>query len=158
MKIKVLFICMGNICRSPTAHGVFEHKVKAAGLDQAIDVDSAGTHAYHVGEAPDNRSQSTALSQGYDLSDQRARAIEAGDCEEFDYVLVMDLNNLNDVKCRCHSGHNNVQLFLDYSEEYDEEEVPDPYYGGDDGFTRVLNLIESASDGLLDHIKKTHIL
>ncbi len=149
---------MGNICRSPTAHGVFEYKVKIAGLDQEIDVDSAGTHAYHEGEPPDSRAQSTALTRGYDLAHQRARAIEAGDCEEFDYVMVMDRNNLNDVKCRCYSGHKNVQLFLDYSDEYDEDEVPDPYYGKNDGFKRVLNLVESAADGLLKHIKKTHNL
>ncbi len=149
---------MGNICRSPTAHGVFEHKVKAAGLAQKINIESAGTHAYHVGESPDSRSQSTAMTRGYDLSAQRARAVVAGDCEEFDYVLVMDRNNLNDVKCRCYSGHNNVQLFLDYSSEYDLDEVPDPYYGGKDGFKQVLNMVESAADGLLQHIKKTHSL
>ena len=147
---------MGNICRSPTAHGVFQQKVLDAGLEKKIEVDSAGTHAYHVGEVPDSRAQSTATEAGYDLSMQRARAIEEDDCDIYNYILVMDRSNLNNVRIRCHSGHDKVSLFLDYADNIVDEEVPDPYYGGANGFTKVLTMVESASEGLLDHIKKHH--
>ncbi len=156
-EIKVLFVCMGNICRSPTAHGVFERYVEKAGLSQHIRVDSAGTHAYHIGEQPDRRSQQVALQRGYDLSSQRARRIAGEDFEAFDYYLVMDKSNLRDVMAECPDEYRGkVKLFLDYASGYEGMEVPDPYYGGPQGFDRVLDLVEAASEGLLAAIRKEH--
>ncbi|MGV6857683.1 MAG: low molecular weight protein-tyrosine-phosphatase [bacterium] len=155
--VKVLFVCMGNICRSPTAHGVFERYVEQAGLQGCINVDSAGTHAYHIGEQPDRRSQEVARGRGYDLSSQRARRIASRDFEEFDYYLVMDKSNLHDVLAECPSQYRDkISLFLDYAEGYEGMEVPDPYYGGAQGFDRVLDLVEAASEGLLAHIRRTY--
>ncbi|HID81326.1 MAG TPA: low molecular weight phosphotyrosine protein phosphatase [Chromatiales bacterium] len=155
MAVKVLFICMGNICRSPTAHGVFAHQVAEAGLNHVIEIDSAGTHAYHVGEPPDHRAQNTARQRGYDLSDLRARKVQSIDCEEYDYLIVMDQDNLVDVKALCTNGsHEKVQLFLRYAENTNTQEVPDPYYGGSRGFDHVLDLVEAASAGLLQEIRQ----
>lgn len=155
MSVKVLFICMGNICRSPTAHGVFAHQVAEAGLNHAIETDSAGTHAYHVGKPPDHRAQNTALQRGYDLSDLRARKVGLIDCEQYDYLIVMDQDNLMDVLALCANGnHEKVQLFLSYAENTSTQEVPDPYYGGSGGFDNVLDLVEAASAGLLQEIRQ----
>lgn len=151
---KVLFVCLGNICRSPTAHGVFQALVNAQGLNDRILVDSAGTAAYHVGNPPDSRSTQTARKRGYDLSSLRARQALSVDFEQFDYILAMDrsnLDNLRELKPRHYQGH--LGLFLDFG-AMPEREVPDPYYGGDAGFEHVLDLVESASEGLLEHIKK----
>lgn len=157
MAVSVLFVCMGNICRSPTAHGVFRQKVEEAGLSELIEIDSAGTHAYHIGEPPDRRSQQAALQRGFDLSDLRARKIEHADFSEFDYYLVMDQANLSDVMSQCPNEYRQkVQLFLEYADGYSESEVPDPYYGGAQGFNHVLDLVESASDGLLARIRSDH--
>lgn len=146
---------MGNICRSPTAEGVFRHKVNTAGLSQKIIIDSAGTHAYHVGNPPDQRSQAAALKRGFDLSQQRARKVTTADFEEFDYVLAMDQANLDDLYSICPAHlRERVQLFLNYADGAATHEVPDPYYGSGDGFKIVLDLIEAASEGLLKQIQQ----
>lgn len=152
-KTSVLFVCLGNICRSPTAHGVFRAHVERAGLAAEIEIDSAGTAAYHVGNAPDQRSASTALLRGYDLSDLRARQAERVDFNRFDYILAMDKQNLSDLRAICpvdYSGH--LGLFLDLASD-GISEVPDPYYGGPDCFDHVLDLVEGASFALLQRIR-----
>jgi len=152
-KISVLFVCMGNICRSPTAQAVFEQTVKNRGLADQILVDSAGTHAYHIGEQPDGRSQSAALDRGIDMSAQRARRVEMSDFECFDYVIAMDKSNYNDLKqLASPAQRKKLHLFLDFSHDWDVAEVPDPYFGGSHGFQRVLDMVESASEGLLEDI------
>jgi protein-tyrosine phosphatase len=154
-KISVLFICLGNICRSPTAEGVFRHLVDAAGLQNSIEIDSAGTHAYHVGEAPDWRSQEAALGRGIDMSKQKARAVCDEDFERFDYLLAMDESNLSALQRRKPSGsRSQVQLFLSYAPKMGASEVPDPYYGGESGFEHVLDLVQAAAAGLLGHIRR----
>lgn len=154
-QLRVLFCCMGNICRSPTAHGVFEKMVADAGLAERILVDSAGTHAYHIGEPPDRRSQTTALKRGYDLSRQRARRALAEDFQRFDYVLAMDQDNLRNLRAICPAGfESRLSLFMDFAPEMDEQEVPDPYYGGAMGFERVFDLVEAASAGLLADVRQ----
>lgn len=153
MTIKVLFICMGNICRSPTAEGVFRNLVQGAGLAQQILIDSAGTHDYHIGKPPDRRAQAAAVQRGYDLSDLRGRQVETRDFDEFDYILVMDadnLANLNRIKPSQHRAR--LGLFLEYGQRFTEREVPDPYYGGVQGFDYVLDLVEDAAAGLLAKI------
>jgi len=156
--VKVLFVCMGNICRSPTAEGVFRQVVDDAGLSHLIEIDSAGTHAYHVGEQPDRRSQATALRRGFDLSSQRARKVHKNDFDEFHYVLAMDNENYANLRAICsEAALSKVGLFLEHGINISETEVPDPYYGGDRGFEHVLDLIEDASRGLLAHIQKNHL-
>lgn len=155
MVVKVLFVCLGNICRSPSAHGVFQQLVDKAGLQHKIEVDSAGTGEWHVGKPPDKRAIAAASKRGYDLSPLRARQFRADDLQQFDYVLAMDQENLQDMLAAKQSeprGH--VGLFLEFDKSSEYTEVPDPYYGGSNGFERVLDLIESASLGLLDHIQK----
>lgn len=157
--IKVLFVCMGNICRSPTAHGVFESQVNKQGLVADIEVDSAGTHAYHVGEPPDQRASQTATKRGYDLSYIRARRVEMSDFEYFDYILAMDEDNYSILMSMApNPNKNKVKLFLEYAPGRNETEVPDPYYGGARGFEHVLNLVEDASQGLLEAIRDKHLL
>jgi protein-tyrosine phosphatase len=152
--VKVLFVCMCNICRSPTAEGVFRHQVNNAGLSEQIFIDSAGTHAYHVGNPPDTRAMGAALKRGVDLSTQRARRVTEDDFSSFDYVIAMDESNKDDLLAICPAGYEErVQLFLDFANSQ-ESEVPDPYYGQGRGFEIVLNLVEDASDGLLEHIHK----
>ncbi|MFQ5469397.1 MAG: low molecular weight protein-tyrosine-phosphatase [Gammaproteobacteria bacterium] len=154
--IKVLFVCMGNICRSPTAEGVFIDKLANAGLQDGVEVDSAGTHAYHVGHPPDVRAQEAALKRGIDISSQVARRVVEQDFEQFDYVLAMDLDNLEILETICPTQYRQrLNLFLKFAPQLPENEVPDPYYGGAKGFDRVLDLIEAASDGLISHIRKT---
>ncbi|GAA4354768.1 low molecular weight protein-tyrosine-phosphatase [Kangiella marina] len=155
-QFSVLFVCLGNICRSPTAEGVFQHKVNAAGLTDKIRVDSAGTSAFHVGESPDHRSQQEAKKKGYDLSYIRSRKAEAKDFVDFDLVIAMDLENYHNLSLLKTSGYDDkLKLFIrDYAPEFDIEEVPDPYYGGADGFSKVLNMIEVASDNLLEELKE----
>jgi protein-tyrosine phosphatase len=151
----VLFVCLGNICRSPTAHGVFQHYVDQAGLRDQIRVDSAGTGDWHIGKAPDARSQQAAKRRGYDLSGLRARQVTAQDLNQFDYVLVMDRSNLQVLSSwyRGEAGQAEPQLFLQAFGSGDELEVPDPYYGGEQGFDHVLDLIEHASAELLRDIQ-----
>ena len=151
--VKVLFVCMGNICRSPTAEGVFRHMVEKDNLNSEISIDSAGTHAYHVGNPPDQRSQDAALKRDIDLSSQRARRVKADDFISFDYVIAMDESNKDDLLSICPDGYEDrVHLFLDFSKD-DQTEVPDPYYGQGRGFEIVLNLVEDASAGLLKRIR-----
>lgn len=155
--IKVLFVCMGNICRSPTAQGAFEKVVKDAGLEKKILIDSAGTHAYHVGESPDTRSQMAAKKRDIDLSEQRARKVSLKDFEEFDYILPMDLDNYLSLKTQCPKQYlHKIQLFMEYAPTTGFGEVPDPYYGGEKGFELVLDLTMSASKGLLETIRRDH--
>jgi protein-tyrosine phosphatase len=153
--VKILFVCMGNICRSPTAEGVFKGMVEKAGLAREIVSDSAGTHDYHVGEAPDPRAQSAALTRGYDLSPLCARQVSRRDFSEFDYVLAMDEANLRQLKQLCPPEHaGKVKLFMDFAGEGGAREVPDPYYGGAQGFEHVLDMVEQAARGLLGHLRQ----
>jgi len=153
-KTRVLFVCMGNICRSPTAEGVFRHYVNEAGLGHEIEVDSAGTHAYHVGEAPDRRSMAAAERRGVSLADLRARRVSDSDYERFDYIIAMDEDNQSRLLDQAPSEHRSkVTLFLSYTAG-EESEVPDPYYGGAAGFERVLDLVEDASKGFLESIRR----
>lgn len=150
-QISVLFVCLGNICRSPTAHGVFETMVSQAGLENKILVDSCGTGDWHIGHSPDERSAKAALSRGYDLNHLRSRQITPNDFNQFDYILVMDEQNLTDVKALCpKSFPGQLELFLNYANKFSDcTEVPDPYYGGADGFDNVIDLVEDASQSLL---------
>jgi len=144
---------MGNICRSPTAEGVFRHKVEQANLHDQISIDSAGTHAYHVGNPPDGRAASAALKRDIDLSKQRARRVSVDDFTEFDYVIAMDESNKEDLLSICPTGYEDrVHLFLEFGDS-NESEVPDPYYGQGRGFEIVLNLVEDASEGLLTQLR-----
>jgi protein-tyrosine phosphatase len=155
--VRVLFVCMGNICRSPTAHGVFEALVRSQGLAQLIEVDSAGTHAYHVGELPDRRSQEVAQQRGLDLDYQRARRVASDDMAEFDYILAMDEANLEDLRQICPEPfQEKLTLFMSFAPHYGQREVPDPYYGGEQGFERVFDMVEEASKGLLEVIRSRH--
>jgi protein-tyrosine phosphatase len=152
--IKILFVCMGNICRSPTAQGVFESMVADVNLDDAIVIDSAGTHAYHVGKQPDQRATEAASQRGIDLTTQRARHVEAGDFARFDYVLAMDASNLDDLLSICPEQHQaKVKLFMEFADSA-ASEVPDPYYGGSQGFERVLDMVEEGARGLLEDVRK----
>lgn len=152
-KIKVLFVCMGNICRSPTAEGVFTKLIEDRGARHRFHVDSAGTHAYHVGEPPDLRAQQTARQRGIDLSYIRARKFSPADFEEFDHILAMDSDNLAILQQACPEMHlGKVKLFLDYAPQRDERDVPDPYYGGRNGFEHVFDLVEDASQGFYQQL------
>lgn len=143
---------MGNICRSPTAEGVFRQRVTVAGMSDRIEIDSAGTHDYHIGAPPDNRTRLAALQRGYDLSSLRGRQVELKDFHEFDYILAMDRTNLADLNRICPPQHRHkLSLFLEFSSE-EPREVPDPYYGGSEGFENVLNMLEDAATGLLTRI------
>jgi protein-tyrosine phosphatase len=154
-KTALLFVCMGNICRSPTAEGVFRAQAIAAGLEATLFIDSAGTHAYHVGAQPDARSQLFAAKRGYDLSHQRARQVNANDFVDFDYLLAMDKDNLALLHAACPPKHRHkLGLFMQYASNSAAEEVPDPYHGGARGFDIVLDYIEDASQGLIEVLQK----
>ena len=151
-KVSVLFVCMGNICRSPTAEGVFRHQVEAAGLDDIFEIDSAGTHAYHVGEPPDRRAREAATRRGFSLADIRARRVAADDFERFHHIIAMDEDNLVMLREQADAVHREkIRLLLEFGSG-PETEVPDPYYGGTTGFERVLDLVEDASRGLLERL------
>lgn len=153
--IRVLLVCMGNICRSPTAEGVLRAHVEQAGLADAVEIDSAGTHAYHVGEPPDPRSQKAAAKRGYELAHLRARRVTAADFLRFDLILAMDRENLDMLRDACPAEERHrVKLMLEFARNAKHDEVPDPYYGGPDGFERVLDLIEDAAVGLVEELKK----
>jgi protein-tyrosine phosphatase len=156
-KVSVVFVCMGNICRSPTAEAVFRHYVESAGMSEHILIDSAGTHDYHIGDRPDTRAQRAAQQRGYDMSKLRGRQVEVEDFRRFDYVLAMDRGNLA-ILNRISPADSNSQvgLFLEYARHHNEREVPDPYYGGADGFERVLDMVEDAAQGLLEEIRQRH--
>lgn len=156
--VKVLFICLGNICRSPTGEGVFRALVEAEILSDSISIDSAGTAAYHIGEPPDPRSQAAALRRGIDISQQQARRVRADDFEKFDYLLAMDHDNRRNLLDICPPGfEQKIHLMLDFADGSKEQSVPDPYYVGGDGFEVVLDLIENASQGLLEDIRAKHL-
>lgn len=152
-KMSVLFVCMGNICRSPTAEGVFRKLVADAELTDRILTDSAGTHAYHRGEPPDRRAIAAALRRGIDMSDIRARRVQDADFERFDLILAMDKLNLVTLQDRAGDSVDRIQLLMEFSELSPGGEVPDPYYGGAAGFERVLDLVETAASGLLNHLR-----
>lgn len=157
--VRVLFVCLGNICRSPLSQGVFEEVVRREGLSGEIEADSAGTHGfYHAGEAPDPRAQESAARRGIDISNQRARLLAREDCELFDYILTMDEQNYERVEALCRgNGSRAVVLpFLDFAPDRPEREVPDPYNGGPEGFELVMDLVEAASEGLLEDIRERH--
>ncbi|MSQ60764.1 MAG: low molecular weight phosphotyrosine protein phosphatase [Betaproteobacteria bacterium] len=151
---KVLFICMGNICRSPTAQGVFRHYVNNAGLSGLVTIDSAGTHRYHLGAAPDARAIAAAAKRRYDLNGLKARRIRDEDFAGFDYLLAMDRTNLDYLTEKCPPGHRaKLGLLLDYAPAALYREVPDPYYGRAEGFELVLDLVEQGAEGLLEHLR-----
>ena len=153
-KVSVLFVCMGNICRSPTAEGVFRKLVTDAGLADRVVVDSAGTHAYHQGEPPDRRAREAALRRGVSLEGIRARRVDPGDFERFHYILAMDEDNRSLLSDAAGVEHRSkIRLFLEFAQAAAPREVPDPYYGGAAGFERVLDLVEDASRGLLEDLK-----
>jgi protein-tyrosine phosphatase len=155
-KIKVLFVCMGNICRSPTAEGVFTKLIKEQNLDKYFAIDSAGTHAYHIGKAPDLRSQKAALERGVELAHLRARKVDQEDFEAFDFLLAMDEENYSLLIEACPAEYKHkVSYFLDYAPHLNERIVPDPYYGGPYGFERVLDMVEAASAGFLKSLQET---
>ena len=152
---KILFVCLGNICRSPAAEGVFKKKIKERDLENFFVVDSAGTGSWHVGNLPDQRMRTTALSKGIELT-SRARQIEENDLYEFDQILVMDKDNLDAVKSltKDHNNpvHSKIKLILSYSKKSQFDEVPDPYYGGQNGFEKVLDLLNDAIEELIDSV------
>ena len=146
----VLFVCSGNICRSPTAEGVFRRLVREAGLDGSIRVDSAATHDYHVGEPPDERARQHALRRGYDLSALRARRVALRDFEEFDLIVAMDRSHLRILQRLCsRESRHKLRLIMDFAPDLGTDEVPDPYYGDADQFEQMLDLVEAAARGLL---------
>ncbi len=153
-KTRVLFVCMGNICRSPSAQGVFEKLISNKGLSDLIKVDSAGTHSYHVGSLPDSRSIKFAQKRGIDLTIQRARQAKSHDFNHFDYIIAMDDDNYENLKAICPSAELQQKLYkmMSFAKNIDYCEVPDPYYGGAGGFDLVLDLLEKACDGLLKNL------
>ena len=152
---RILFVCMGNICRSPTAEGVTRALAERAGMAAAFEFDSAGTHGYHIGAAPDERSRKAAAQRGYDLSVLKARQVNHYDFVRFDHILAMDRGNLELLTRACPVEHQGkLRLFLEFGTGFVEEEVPDPYYGGEDGFAHVLDLIEAAATGLLKQLTR----
>lgn len=152
-RVGVLFVCTGNICRSPTAEGVFRKLAADAGLSQAIIADSAGTHAYHTGEAPDPRAQRAAARRGYDLSSLRARRVERADFERFDMIVAMDLEHFEILSGLAGAaGAPRLKMMMSFARRFKEKDVPDPYYGGPQDFERVLDMLEDAARGLLESI------
>jgi protein-tyrosine phosphatase len=152
--MKILFVCLGNICRSPSAEAVLRAIAAREAPELSIEVDSAGTAGYHIGEPPDSRSQAAARRRGYDMSPLRARIVEPADFERFDLLLAMDENNFAVLQQRAPAAYRDrVRLFLDFAPDCGMNEVPDPYYGGPTGFEHVLDLVEEASRGLLEHLR-----
>ena len=152
-RLRVLMVCMGNICRSPLAQGLLEKRLREEGLASKVEVDSAGTGAWHAGEPPDNRGRRTAEARGFDISRQRARELAPEDFERFDLILCMDERNRREVLARCPpERHKRVRLLLDFAPELTQREVPDPYYDQLSGFERVADMIELAVDGLMEHL------
>jgi protein-tyrosine phosphatase len=153
--VRILFVCMGNICRSPTAEGVVRVHLERAGLAADVELDSAGTHGYHIGKAPDDRARKAAAMRGYDLSALRARRVSDLDFIRYDRILAMDRDNLDELRQVCPAEyHHKLGLFLEYSRNFREREVPDPYYGGEEGFEHVLDLVEDAATGLIDSLSR----
>jgi len=155
MSYRVLLVCMGNICRSPTAEGVLRQLIKNNMLGDKVEVDSAGTHGYHVGEAPDSRTQRAAAIRGYNLSQLRARKVARQDLDYFDLILAMDKSNLDNLRRMATlEQQGRIKLFMDYAKNFDDDEVPDPYYGLGHGFDLVLDMVEDAANGLIAEIRK----
>ncbi|HXY76814.1 MAG TPA: low molecular weight protein-tyrosine-phosphatase [Steroidobacteraceae bacterium] len=153
--MRVLFVCLGNICRSPTAEAVLRALAAREAPDLVIEVDSAGTSGYHIGDAPDARARAAAARRGYDLSALRARIVEPADFERFDLILAMDRENLRVLRRRAPATvHQRLRLFLEFAPSGAAEDVPDPYYGGANGFEEVLDLVEAATRGLLAHLRQ----
>jgi len=152
---KLLFVCMGNICRSPAADGIMHHLVKAEGLADRIHIDSAGTGGWHAGDAADPRMRKHAKLRGYSLG-SIARQVRERDFEDFDLILVMDQQNLREIRPFNPDGKlmHKVKMFCDFAEDREESEVPDPYYGGDAGFEQVLDIVENGCEHLLQHVKE----
>lgn len=151
--MRILFVCMGNICRSPTAEGVFRQLARQRAPELSIEIDSAGTHDYHVGEPPDRRAVSAALRRSIDLSDLRARRVHEQDFERFDLILAMDEENLRELRQRATPRHHErIRLMMEYAPQAGRTAVPDPYYGGPQGFEEVLDLLEEAAEGLLQEL------
>lgn len=156
MRVSVLFVCMGNICRSPTAHGVFRQQLAAAGLSDQVVIDSAGTHGYHIGSPPDARATATALQRGIEMGDLRARQVNTSDFTQFDYILAMDTDNLRLLRASCpEEEEHRLSLMLDWTTGWGDE-VPDPYYGGEAGFEQVFDMLTDACHGLLKGIASRH--
>lgn len=156
-KVSVLFVCLGNICRSPTAHAVFRNLLRQEGIENLVSVDSAGTHAYHTGNPPDPRSIATADNRGIEMSDLRARKVELSDFSEFDYVLVMDDQNHANLEAVAPKELlPKIRFFLEFAPQLDIAHVPDPYHGGPEGFEEVFDMVEAASRGLLEDIRKRY--
>ncbi|HMC34120.1 MAG TPA: low molecular weight protein-tyrosine-phosphatase [Myxococcales bacterium] len=154
-KFGVLFVCTGNICRSPTAEAIFRKLATDAGMAEAVAADSAGTHGYHVGEPPDSRAQKAAAKRGYDLSGLRARLFERADFQRFDLILAMDRDHYSILSNMARpSADHKLKLMMSYARRFKEREVPDPYYGGPQGFERVLDMLEDAAKGLLESLRK----
>src|SRR5690606_30041658 len=152
-RVKVLFVCLGNICRSPTAEGVFRALVAERGPSDHFEIDSAGTSGWHQGAPPDRRSQAEALRHGVDLSGQRSRAVVPRDFQHFDYICAMDSANLKELKRSCPKGQEKkLYHFTAFASDINIDHVPDPYYGGDRGFENVYNIVEASAQGLLEHI------
>jgi len=157
MSVRVLFVCLGNICRSPTAEVIVRERLARTGRDGAVELDSAGTGSWHIGKAPDARAQRAGAERGYSMEGLRARQVEPDDFHRFDYVLAMDEANLADLEMmRPEEARADLRLFLDFHPQSGERDVPDPYYGGEDGFARVLDLVEDAADGLIEHLRDHH--
>jgi protein-tyrosine phosphatase len=152
--MRILFVCLGNICRSPTAEVVFREIAAREAADLALEIDSAGTATYHVGAPPDTRMRQAALRRGYDMSALRARVVEPQDFRRFDLILAMDRQNLDALQQRAPAAaRDRIRLFLEFAPDADATEVPDPYYGGANGFEEVLDLVEAAAWGLLHHVR-----
>jgi len=151
--MRVLFVCTGNICRSPTAEAIFRKLAADAGMQDAIFADSAGTHGYHIGEPPDPRAQAAAADRGYDLSGLRARRFERADFERFDLIVAMDRGHFAMLSARAQPpGAHKLKLMMSYARRFKEQDVPDPYYGGPQDFERVIDMLEDAARGLLDSL------
>ena len=158
-KIKILFVCMGNICRSPMAEGIFRYYVEEKKLLDKVHIDSAGTHDYHVGSSPDKRAQAIAAQRGVDLSKLAGRQVANDDFAEFDHILVMDRLNHKNLLARCPTEYQEkIQLLLEYAPNRPEQEVPDPYYGNIHGFERVLDMLEEAAGNLLTSLRDKYKL
>lgn len=156
--VKVLFVCLGNICRSPSAEGVFRALLHDEGLSDKIEVDSCGTGSFHTGNPPDERAIAACAARDIDISGLRARQIRKTDFEKFDYIIGMDEDNIQSLEMECPYGYDDrIHLFLDLGPYMETREVPDPYYGGDLGFQSMLNLIERASKSLLKNIRENHL-
>lgn len=154
-RVSVLFVCTGNICRSPTAEAIFRKLVADAGMSETILADSAGTHGYHIGEPPDTRAQASAADRGYDLSSLRARRVERADLQRFDLIVAMDRGHFTILSRMAEpSAAHKLKLMMSYADRFEEKDVPDPYYGGPQDFERVLDMLEDAARGLLDSLGK----